>query len=53
MSEKKATVLLEHYLKQLKLPTMMCEYASLVAKRGRWGKVELSSILACAKRRHC
>ena len=31
MSEKKATVLLEHYLKQLKLPTMMREYASLAA----------------------
>ena len=31
MSEKKTTVLLEHYLKQLKLPTMMREYASLAA----------------------
>jgi DNA replication protein DnaC len=31
MSEKKATVLLEHYLKQLKLPTMMREYASMAA----------------------
>lgn len=31
MSEKKATVLLEHYLKQLKLPTIMREYASLAA----------------------
>ena len=31
MSEKKATVLLEHYLKQLKLPTMIREYASLAA----------------------
>jgi DNA replication protein DnaC len=35
MSEKKATVLLEHYLKQLKLPTMMREYASLAATCGQ------------------
>ena len=31
MSQKKPTVLLEHYLKQLKLPTMLREYASLAA----------------------
>ena len=31
MSQKKPSVLLEHYLKQLKLPTMLREYASLAA----------------------
>jgi hypothetical protein len=32
MSEpKKPTVLLEHYLKRLKLPTMLREYASMAA----------------------
>ena len=31
MSSKKPTVLLDHYLKQLKLPTMLHEYASLAA----------------------
>ena len=31
MSVKKPTLLLEHYLKQLKLPTMLQEYASLAA----------------------
>jgi len=31
MNKKKPTVLLEHYLKQLKLPTMLQDYASLAA----------------------
>ena len=31
MNKKKPAVLLEHYLKQLKLPTMLREYASLAA----------------------
>ena len=31
MSEKKPTFLLEHYLKQLKLPTMLQAYASMAA----------------------
>ena len=31
MSSKKPTVLLDHYLKQLKLPTILREYASLAA----------------------
>lgn len=31
MSDKKPAVLLEHYLKQLKLPTMLREYAKLAA----------------------
>ncbi len=35
MAERKATVLLEHHLKQLKLPTMLREYASVAATCGR------------------
>ena len=31
MTESKSTVLLEHHLKTLKLPTMLREYASLAA----------------------
>ena len=31
MSEKRSTVLLDHHLKQLKLPTMLREYASMAA----------------------
>jgi DNA replication protein DnaC len=31
MAKRKATVLLEHYLKQLKLPTILREYASVAA----------------------
>ena len=35
MAERKATVLLDHHLKQLKLPTMLREYASVAATCGR------------------
>ena len=35
MAERKATVLLEHHLKQLKLPTMLRDYASVAAICGR------------------
>jgi len=35
MAERKATVLLEHHLKQLKLPTMLRDYASVAAVCGR------------------
>lgn len=35
MSERKATVLLEHHLKQLKLPTILREYAAVAAVCGR------------------
>lgn len=35
MAERKATVLLEHCLKQLKLPTILREYASVAAVCGR------------------
>jgi len=35
VAERKATVLLEHYLKQLKLPTMLRDYASVAAVCGR------------------
>ena len=35
MAERKATVLLEHHLKQLKLPTMLREYTSVAATCGR------------------
>jgi len=35
MAERKSTVLLEHHLKQLKLPTMLRDYASVAAVCGR------------------
>jgi len=35
MAERTATVLLEHCLKQLKLPTMLRDYASVAAVCGR------------------
>ena len=35
MPERKATVLLEHHLKQLKLPTILREYAAVAAVCGR------------------
>jgi len=35
MAERKATVLLDHHLKQLKLPTMLRDYASVAAVCGR------------------
>ena len=35
MAERTATVLLEHHLKQLKLPTMLRDYASVAAVCGR------------------
>jgi DNA replication protein DnaC len=35
MAERQATVLLDHHLKQLKLPTMLREYASVAATCGR------------------
>ena len=35
MSERKATVLLEHCLKQLKLPTILREYAAVAAVCGK------------------
>ena len=35
MAERQATVLLDHYLKQLKLPTILREYASVAAVCGR------------------
>jgi DNA replication protein DnaC len=35
MAERKATILLEHCLKQLKLPTMLRDYASVAAICGR------------------
>jgi hypothetical protein len=39
MTEKdKSTVLLEHYLKKLKLPTMLREYTAVAAV---WGKMVL------------
>jgi len=37
MSEKRSTVLLDHHLKQLKLPTMLREYASMAAACGAEG----------------
>ena len=38
MGRRKATVLLEHHLKQLKLPTMLREYGSVAATCGRENK---------------
>jgi DNA replication protein DnaC len=37
MSEKRSTVLLDHHLKQLKLPTMLREYAPMAAACGKEG----------------
>ena len=37
MTEKRSTVLLDHYLKQLKLPTMLREYAPMAAACGKEG----------------
>jgi DNA replication protein DnaC len=50
MSKKKPTVLLEHYLKQLKLPTMLREYASLAATCGKEDADYPSYLLRLAER---
>lgn len=46
MAERKATVLLAHHLKQLKLPTMLRDYASLAAVCGRPGECLLRDVPA-------
>ena len=38
MSTKRPTVLLDHYLKQLKLPTMLREYQAIAAACAKEGQ---------------
>ncbi len=50
MAERKATVLLEHHLKQLKLPTMLRDYASVAAVCGREnGSFEMFLLRLCER----
>jgi len=48
MSERKATVLLEHHLKQLKLPTFLREYAAVAAICGKENQPFETSCSSCA-----
>ena len=50
MSDRKATVLLEHCLKQLKLPTMLREYAAVAAVCGRENQPFESFLLQLCER---
>lgn len=50
MSDRKPTVLLEHYLKSLKLPTFLREYASLAASCGNEGVDYATYLLRLAER---
>ena len=50
MSDKRPTVLLEHYLKSLKLPTFLREYASLAASCGNEGVDYATYLLRLAER---
>jgi DNA replication protein DnaC len=50
MSEKRSTVLLDHHLKQLKLPTMLREYASIAASCGNEGVDYATYLLRLAER---
>jgi len=52
MTEKdKSTLLLEYYLKKLKLPTMLREYAGAAAVCGKIDLISLSISCACARGR--
>lgn len=48
--ETKATVLIEHHLKQLKLPTMLAEHASLAAQAARDNQDHLAFLLQLCER---
>jgi DNA replication protein DnaC len=50
MNEKRSTVLLDHHLKQLKLPTMLREYASIAAACGAEGVDYATYLLRLAER---
>jgi DNA replication protein DnaC len=50
MSEKRSTVLLDHHLKQLKLPTMLREYAPMAAACGKEGVDYATYLLRLAER---
>lgn len=50
MNERKPAVLLEHYLKSLKLPTFLREYASLAASSGNEGVDYATYLLRLAER---
>ncbi len=50
MSTKRPTVLLDHYLKQLKLPTMHREYKAIAAACAKEGKDHIAFLLRMAER---
>ncbi len=50
MSRKRPTVLLEHYLKQLKLPTMLREYQAMAATCAKEGQDHTAFLLRLAER---
>jgi DNA replication protein DnaC len=50
MSTKRPTVLLDHYLKQLKLPTMLREYKAIAAACAQEGQDHIAFLLRMAER---
>jgi DNA replication protein DnaC len=50
MSQKRPTVLLEHYLKQLKLPTMLREYQAMAATCAKAGEDHVIFLMQLAER---
>ena len=50
MGNKKPTVLLEHYLKQLKLPSMLREYQAIAAACAKEGQDHIAFLLRMAER---
>ncbi len=50
MASKKPVVLLEHYLKQLKLPTMLREYPAIAAACAQEGQDHIAFLLRMAER---
>jgi len=50
MGSKQPTVLLEHYLKQLKLPTMLREYQAIAAACAKEGQDHIAFLLRMAER---
>ena len=50
MSRKRPTVLLEHYLKQLKLPTMLREYQAVAAACAKAGEDHVLFLMRLAER---
>lgn len=50
MSTKKPAVLIEHYLKQLRLPTMLREYESIAHSCAKEGEAHIAFLLRLAER---